>query len=241
MDIHLLFDLIAYATTAACVAATAKWIVPGKQVLPPNFRMFYFIIATTGVMVGSVFFGSLNLIIMDVKPWIAKSVLGGLIGGIVFVELMKLHYKITGSTGAVLVIGLCFGIAVGRIGCFFVGLSDYTYGIVTQSFFGVDFGDGLTRLPVQLFESTAMIILGIFCLVMFFVHKDLMLRYGFYLFCTAYAAQRFVWEFFKPYPKIFLGLNLFHYACLILFAYALVMVISSRVSHTAKYESVVST
>jgi hypothetical protein len=38
-----------------------------------------------------------------------------------------------------------------------------------------------------------------------------------------YAAQRFCWEFLKPYAPVFGPLNLFHLICLGLIAYALRM------------------
>lgn len=48
--------------------------------------------------------------------------------------------------------------AVGRLGCFFAGLPDYTYGVPTDLPWGVNFGDGVPRHPVQLYESAAMLL-----------------------------------------------------------------------------------
>jgi prolipoprotein diacylglyceryltransferase len=45
---------------------------------------------------------------------------------------------------------------------------------------------------------------------------------AFYLFVLWYAAQRFVWEFLKPYPDLVGPLNLFQLLCLALILYALV-------------------
>ena len=50
---------------------------------------------------------------------------------------------------------LALGIAIGRLGCFFAGLDDYTYGTPTGLPWGVDFGDGVRRHPVQLYEALA--------------------------------------------------------------------------------------
>ena len=232
-----MFDLIAYAVTALCIFATRKWIISYCQVIPGGIKMFYFIIATTGVMIGSVFFGSLNLFVMGEQPWLAKSVLGGLVGGIFAVELMKLRLNIVGSTGAILVIGLCFGIAIGRIGCFLSGLSDHTHGVRTESFLGVDYGDGLNRFPVELYEAAFMFFVGIACFVKFITNKTWMLRYGFYVFCAAYALQRFNWEFLKPYPEIFMNMNIFQFLCIALFIYALVMIKTTHMSAEVNYES----
>jgi len=51
---------------------------------------------------------------------------------------------------------LTIGIAVGKIKCYFSGLEDYTYGIQTDLFLAVDFGGGILRHPVQLYESLVM-------------------------------------------------------------------------------------
>jgi len=53
--------------------------------------------------------------------------------------------------------------------------------------------------------------------------SQLFLRQGFYLFVGWYALQRFVWEFFKPYPTVIGPFNLFHCVCVILFGYSLFM------------------
>ena len=62
---------------------------------------------------------------------------------------------ITHSTGAYFAPSLAIGIAIGRIGCFLSGLEDYTYGTPTTLPWGYDFGDGVLRHPVQLYEAAA--------------------------------------------------------------------------------------
>ncbi len=86
------------------------------------------------------------------------SIAGAVAGGIVGVEMFKFARGIRGSTGAQFVAPLAAGIAVGRLGCFFAGLPDYTYGTPTSLPWGVDFGDGVPRHPVQLYESAAMLL-----------------------------------------------------------------------------------
>jgi len=77
-------------------------------------------------------------------------------------------------------------------------LPDYTYGTATTLPWAVDFGDGVRRHPVQLYESAAMILFLIVYLRAIARGSQLFLRQGFYLFIGWYALQRFVWEFFKP-------------------------------------------
>src|SRR5207248_768722 len=78
-----------------------------------------------------------------------KTIIGGLMGGLFAVELIKRICGIHVRTGDLFAVPLCLGIAIGRLGCFFTGLSDNTYGIPTALPWGVDFGDGIRRHPVH--------------------------------------------------------------------------------------------
>jgi len=81
-----------------------------------------------------------------------KTIVGALIGGLLAVELIKRYIGFSTSTGDLYAIPLAVGIAIGRIGCFLTGLSDNTYGIPTSLPWGIDFGDGISRHPTQLYE-----------------------------------------------------------------------------------------
>jgi phosphatidylglycerol:prolipoprotein diacylglycerol transferase len=54
---------------------------------------------------------------------------------------------------------------------------------------------------------------------------------GFYVFVAFYGAQRFLWEFLKPYPAVLGPLNVFHLACLGLVIYAFAMLRRARGVH----------
>ena len=47
-------------------------------------------------------------------------------------------------------------------------------------------------------------------------------EHAFHAFAIVYAVQRFVWEFFKPYPALVGPLNLFHLLMLGMIAYGLI-------------------
>src|SRR5580698_3003426 len=81
-----------------------------------------------------------------------KTIVGGLLGGWLAVELVKKLMDIRRRTGDLFVIPLCIGIAVGRIGCLLAGLADDTYGKPTSLPWAVNFGDGVGRHPTQLYE-----------------------------------------------------------------------------------------
>jgi prolipoprotein diacylglyceryltransferase len=54
------------------------------------------------------------------------------------------------------------------------------------------------------------------------------MRHGFYWLAIAYGAQRFAWEFLKPYPTLFGPFNHFHLICLGLVIYGAVMIAQSK-------------
>jgi len=112
----------------------------------------------------------------------------------------------------VFVYPLIVGIAVGRIGCFLTGLSDRTYGVATNLPWGIDFGDGITRHPTQLYEIIFLLGLMIFLSVRSRYQKqegDL-----FKFFMVAYLGFRFLVDFIKPDFDLFLGLTAIQLACL---------------------------
>lgn len=98
----------------------------------------------------------------DVDLWVGgKSVLGGFIGGTLGVECAKRIVGWTRSTGDAWVPALAAGLIVGRIGCQLSGLWDQTYGIETSLPWAWNYGDGLPRHPVALYEALGVALLAI--------------------------------------------------------------------------------
>ena len=56
---------------------------------------------------------------------------------------------------------------------------------------------------------------------------------GFYLVLAFYGAQRFVWEFLKPYAALIGPLTLFHLLSLAILLYAAVMLVTAPVARVA--------
>jgi len=234
--IHLLFDFLAWtgALGMGIWLKRRKFFIDTRSIDLAR-HPHYFTCLGLGALAGGILFGSWNMHLGQTAVadyfQLGHSIAGALVGGIVGVELYKKFHCINTSTGIIFVAPLAFGIAIGRLGCFFAGLDDYTYGVETTMPWGVDFGDGIHRHPVQLYESGAMIL---FLTVFFYQwHRrtNLFLANGFYLFVLFYAAQRFMWEFLKPYPPVIWGLNLFHLICLGMILYAVSMVKGRCISH----------
>ena len=221
MLIHLIFDLLAYAVGTFLAVKVFK--SKTHLIESENLRYAYYTIVILGAFFGAFIVGSINTYISVESETliIGKSILGSIIGGIIAVETFKKIMHIKGSTGAYFVPSLAIGITIGRVGCFLSGLEDYTYGVETTFMLGYDFGDGLLRHPVQLYESAVMVLFFIYVLFIYFKNRPYFEKYIFYQFILLYAIQRFAWEFLKPYETIFMSLNVFQFFCLGLVGYAL--------------------
>jgi phosphatidylglycerol---prolipoprotein diacylglyceryl transferase len=232
MNIHMVFDLVAWASGAvAGYVVRRRYLVSGT---PSGFRLsqhpVYIIAVAVGAGTGALLAGGFNMALAGLPP-LGHSIAGAIAGGIVGAELYKLARGIKGSTGLVFVAPLAAGIAIGRWGCFFSGLPDYTYGTPTGLPWAVDFGDGIPRHPVQLYESFAMLGFLVWFIWQLARHSSLVLRSGFHLLVGFYAVQRFFWEFLKPYPKVLGPFDMFHFLMLGLFAYSLWMLWGERRRH----------
>jgi len=216
--IHSIFDAL-----ALLAALAVYWLVPvaapGAPWQPWQIHRLYLAMASLGATLGAYFAGTLNLWLTGVDG-VGRSIEGALAGAILGIEGLKAATGIRGSTGLRFVAPLAAAIAVGRIGCFLAGLDDMTYGTPTTLPWGVDFGDGIARHPVQLYESGTMAVFLVVFLILLRRQNALALRAGFYLFVSVYAAQRFLWEFLKPYGTVAGPLNLFHLLSIALVLYA---------------------
>ena len=143
-------------------------------------------------------------------------------------EIYKALRGVRGSTGGVFVGPFALGVVIGRWGCLFAGLPDGTYGAPTNLPWAVDLGDGIGRHPVQAYESVSMAAFLAVYLIGLARRARWTLRRSFYVMCLWYAAQRFAWEFLKPYRPLVGPLNLFHFLCLGLALYGLVFYLADR-------------
>lgn len=230
--IHAILDIAAWLA-----AGLAGWWLSrfrGVKFPAQSFQWPYIAALMFGAGLGAYLFGTLNLWLSG-SSGIARSVEGGLAGGIVAIELYKWRAGISLRTGARFALPLAVGIAVGRLGCYFAGLDDFTYGTPTALPWGHDFGDGILRHPVQLYESFAMAAFAA-CYVLAVLRRDnFVIDNGFYLALLFYGAQRFLWEFLKPYGTLIGPLTLFHLLSLAILSYAAFMLATAPTARL-KYE-----
>ncbi len=219
--IHGAFDLLAWL--AAGLAAL--WLSRVEKISFPAVTtdLPYLAAILLGAGLGAYAFGTANLWLSG-QPGVARSIEGAVAGGILAVELYKRATGIRTRTGARFALPFCVGVAIGRIGCYFAGLDDFTYGTPTTLPWGHDFGDGVGRHPVQLYEAAAMAAFAVFYAAAARLRDPFVIANGFYLAAGFYAAQRFAWEFLKPYGTVLGPLTLFHLLSLAVFAYAGAMI-----------------
>ncbi|WP_054955127.1 prolipoprotein diacylglyceryl transferase family protein [Paenibacillus dakarensis] len=152
--------------------------------------------------------------------WGGKTIVGGLLGGLIGVELTKRWVGWKQSTGDDFVYPLILGLGLGRIGCFLTGLDDHTYGTPTNWITGVDFGDGILRHPTQLYEILFLILLSLLLIPLYRQSRDAVMQESyvsgsmFQWFMASYLIFRFIIEWIKPTLHPYFGLNNIQLACI---------------------------
>ena len=227
--LHAIFDVIAWTAAALLI----RWVTRRNNFpLSPAGDWRYVAVLMLGAGMGAVIFGTANLWLSH-QPGFARSIEGAIAGGIVAIELYKRCAGITTRTGARFALPLAVGVAIGRIGCYLAGLDDFTHGTPTALPWGHDFGDGIARHPVQLYESAAMAAFALFYIVRLARNDRFVIEEGFYLTVGYYGLQRFLWEFIKPYGAVIGPFSLFHILSAAIFLYALFMIATAPTPRAA--------
>ncbi len=238
---HPTMEVIAYAAGfQLCRLTRRRW---PRAALPFEQNIWLIVAAAAGALLGSKLLAwaeagpSLWHSWQDPRMWIGgKTIVGGLLGGWAGVELGKRAMHIDHSTGDAFVFPLILGMAIGRIGCFLTGLADNTCGLPTHLPWGIDFGDGLSRHPAQLYDILFLGLLaaGVAIHVRRTRRRDLPPNGRlFRLFLLAYLAYRFSVEFLKPRYNPYLRLSAIQLACLAGAALTLVSLLKRQLSSKA--------
>lgn len=214
-ELHLVFEGLGYIVG---FAAYKRMRLRAGDVVEDQQRWSVIAAASVGGLVGSRILGLLNdapgapiSLSQLMTPNGGKTIVGGLLGGWLGVEIAKKLQGIKARTGDLFAIPLCIGVAIGRIGCLLAGLGDDTYGTPTRLPWGVDFGDGIARHPTQAYEILFLSLLAFgLRLVEGRAHQNgAMFRY----FLLAYLGWRLLIDFLKPQPLV-VGMNVIQWACL---------------------------
>lgn len=190
------------------------------DIISSSNRIWIFIGVIFGAFMGSRLLGGL-----EDPPQIAKAdniiyyfyqnktVVGGLLGGLAGVEIIK---KIIGekkASGDLFVYPFLLALIIGRIGCFSMGIYEETYGNETNFITGMNLGDGSLRHPIVLYEIVFLIILWI---GIHYTASRISLQPGalFKIFMICYLFFRFLIDFIKPHYTFNFGLSVIQLSCL---------------------------
>ena len=143
-----------------------------------------------------------------------KTILGGLLGGLLAIEICKKIIGVKKSSGDLMTYPILLSMIIGRIGCFFSGLEDGTYGNATNLPWGIDLGDAVKRHPTNLYEIVFLLCVWIGLLM---IERKYKLKDGarFKIFLFGYCMFRFFIEFIKPVQTLFLQLSSIQIASII--------------------------
>lgn len=187
-----------------------------------GFNSYYIVLfALIGGLIGSkilVIFEHFTLLIKNpsyIKDllYTGKSIVGGLLGGFLGVKFIKKVKKMDDfKCGNEIAPAIALGMAIGRIGCFLTGCC---YGIKTSLPIGVDFGDGVNRIPTQLIEMMFCLILFGYLLYKQKKNKDLIPGILFRELVLYYFVFRFFIEFIRDTNKNILIFSVYQIICLL--------------------------
>ncbi len=193
---HLVLEAAAYF-----VAARIYWRSDRTGPQPePRDRFVLLACAVFGAALGSKSLHALEhlptlLARNDFSLWLGgKSALGGFLGGTIAVELGKRLIGWRVPTGDAWVAPIAIGLLIGRIGCQISGLWDQTYGNATALPWGWDYGDGIPRHPVPMYE--AMLVVSLYLAIRGRWLQQPGARFAALL--LGYCVFRFGLEFLKP-------------------------------------------
>ena len=187
-------------------------------------RLTLILAAAVGAFIGSRVVGFLENPVLNLANtnlldlYNLKTIMGGLFGGLLGVELVKWIINERQSSGDLFTLPLIAGIFIGRVGCFLAGTNEFTYGTTTSFITGMDLGDGLKRHPIALYELAFLGALFLFLRRICDKNK-LQLGLLFRTFMLAYFGFRFFIEFIKPNVFFFMGLSSIQWLCILCFVY----------------------
>lgn len=221
LNMHLLLEYLAFFIAFRYYVHLRK---NSSDSISSTNRLSIILGAAIGALIGSRLIGFLENPHIEFNniQWIqllnTKTIMGGLFGGMLGVELAKKIIGESQSSGDLFTFPIILGIFIGRIGCFLAGINEFTYGKVTTFFTGMDLGDGLKRHPIALYELIFLILLFIF-LKQLQAHKTLPKGRLFQYFMILYFSFRFFMEFLKPNVFFVGGLSSIQILCLICLLY----------------------
>jgi len=221
INIHLILEYLAFFIGFRYYVHLKKRV---QDPISNKNRLSIILGAIVGAFVGSRLIGILENPIFDIENYDLaqllnnKSIMGGLFGGLLGVEIAKKIINEPNSSGDLFTFPIIIGICIGRVGCFLNGITEFTYGIETDFLTGMDLGDGLHRHPIALYEIVFLLTLYL-CLKRAQDNLQKENGFTFKLFMISYFGFRFLIEFIKPNVFHVFGLSTIQWLCIICWIY----------------------
>jgi phosphatidylglycerol:prolipoprotein diacylglycerol transferase len=211
MTPHLAYTLFMLLALAAFVIVRRAQPDPHVEPMTPRDRFFLAWAAFIGAGLGA----KIPFVLaaghdhwLTPQAWLSdgKTLLAGMAGGYLGVEVAKRILGVRAKTGDAIAFPLAVCVAVGRWGCFFNGCC---FGTETRAPWAIDFGDGIGRHPTQVYESLFHLAMAV---VLWKVARRGLLRWQrLKLYLTAYCVFRFATEFVRPEPRVIGGLTAYQW------------------------------
>ena len=213
-----------YAIVMLVSLALAWWLMQRKQrslSLSSRERALLGFAAFIGAMLGAKlpFIGQLGWDgILSGATWFVdgKTILGGIFGGYLAVEVAKVSLGIRVGTGDAFAVPIAIAVLIGRIGCFWAGCC---FGQVTHLPWGISFPlaadrPGVLRHPTQIYE----VIFHAFAIVALLLAErhDWCRGQRLKAYLLAYLGYRFVSEWIRPETRVLWELTIYQIACVLL-------------------------
>ncbi len=235
IPIHLITDILSFYLGYRYYVYLRK---ESRDYLSDERRFSIIVGAAVGALIGSRLLASLEHLDSFLHPetplyyYANKTLVGGLIGGVIGVEITKFFFGIKTPTGDLFVFPILMGMGIGRIGCLLTGVSDGTTGNPSTIPWAFDQGDGISRHPTSLYE---IIFIGFIFYLLKQFSRAKILRNGvlFRLFVVSYLLFRFAVEFIKPVETVFVGLSVIQISCFLFslyYIYTILFILNSRTS-----------
>ncbi|MFY7670347.1 prolipoprotein diacylglyceryl transferase [Tenacibaculum sp. MEBiC06402] len=227
LNIHLILEYLAFFLGYRYYVYLKK---RNTDVITSSNRLYIILGAAIGALLGSRIVGILehpNAITTQSLMYVlnSKTIMGGLFGGLLGVEIAK---KIIGekhSSGDLFTLPIVVGIFIGRLGCFLTGVNEFTYGKETSFFMGMDLGDSVLRHPIALYELLFLILLFFF--LKWFSKRNQESGDVFKCFMLTYFGFRFFMEFLKPNQFFVFGLSTIQILCITCWLYYYIFILKA--------------
>lgn len=204
--------IMALAVLAAL--ACSRWLSGPPSELRFHQRLAIGLGAFIGAMIGakSPFLFEDYGRLMSGAAWFAdgKTIMFGLVGGYAGVEIAKGILQIRVKTGDRFAVPVAVAVGIGRLGCLHAGCC---FGTPTALPWAMRFpvaGDDLPRHPTQIYES--LFHLGAAAVLFVLLRKGLLRGQLIKLYIMIYMSYRFVTEWIRPEPDLWLGLTFYQWS-----------------------------